>query len=132
MKHNRARAFFAAAFAATAIFLALFCSNPSSSDEEAVTYTVAYDDNGADSGSAPTDSAKYEAGGTVKILDNTGSLMKDGYYFAGWSYGSKTCAEGDAIIIGRSAITLVASWTVVAPTITSSGSFTCDQSGDLT
>ena len=49
------------------------------------TYSVTYDDNGASSGSVPTDATAYSSGATVTVLDNTGSLAKTGYAFSGWN-----------------------------------------------
>ena len=55
------------------------------------TFTVTYDDNGADTGDVPTDTnSPYESGSTVTVLGNTGTLVKDGYTFAGWN----TAADG--------------------------------------
>ena len=53
--------------------------------QEEVTYNVTYDDNGADSGSVPTDSTSYQNGATVTVLTNTGSLALGGYSFVGWN-----------------------------------------------
>lgn len=54
-------------------------------------YPVTYDANGAASGSAPTDpSSPYEAGITVTVLPNSGSLSKPGEMFDGWN----TAADG--------------------------------------
>lgn len=50
-----------------------------------IRYTITYDDNDADSGSVPTDSTQYNTGATITILGNTGSLVRSGYTFSGWS-----------------------------------------------
>lgn len=62
---------------------------------DVVTYTVTYDDNGADSGTAPTDSySPYESEATVTVLGNTGSLAKAfvavSATFLGWNTNSDT------------------------------------------
>lgn len=48
-------------------------------------FYVTYDGNAADSGSPPTDSTFYPSGSTVTVLGNSGSLVKAGYTFGGWS-----------------------------------------------
>lgn len=77
-------------------------------------YTVTYDGNGAESGTVPTDSNTYSSGASVTVLDNTGSLAKDGYTFAGWNTaadGTGTAyAAGDTMTISAD-ITLYAQWT---------------------
>src|SRR5262249_51919024 len=46
---------------------------------------VAYDGNGADGGSPPTDGASpYSSGATVTVL-GAGTLTRTGYTFAGWN-----------------------------------------------
>ena len=56
------------------------------------TYTVSYNANGADSGTAPPDpNSPYVSGSTVTVLGNTGTLVKDGYVFTGWN----TLANGN-------------------------------------
>lgn len=52
------------------------------------TYSVTYHSNGATSGTAPTDNTEYEAGDSITVLGNTGSLAKDGYTWSGWSLNS--------------------------------------------
>ena len=49
------------------------------------TYSVTYNDNGKTSGSVPTDATAYESGASVTVKDNTGSMAKTGYVFAGWN-----------------------------------------------
>ncbi len=58
----------------------------------AIDYTVTYDGNGEDSGTAPTDLNDYNVGDTVTVLGNTGSLAKAGYTFGGWN----TQADGSS------------------------------------
>ena len=52
-------------------------------EEEGATYTVTYRDDGADSGSPPTDDNAYTEGESVPVLDE-GSLERDGYTHGGW------------------------------------------------
>ncbi|WP_188266183.1 MULTISPECIES: InlB B-repeat-containing protein [unclassified Streptomyces] len=47
-------------------------------------FTVTYDGNGNDSGTAPIDPNTYQSGDTVTILE-PGDLTKTGYQFLGWS-----------------------------------------------
>ncbi len=56
-------------------------------------YTVAYDSNGATSGTTPTDSKKYAQNDSVTLAGNTGGLTKTGYTFGGWA----TSPTGSAI-----------------------------------
>lgn len=54
-------------------------------------YTITYDINGADSGTAPTDDKIHNISSAFIVLGNTGEMVKVGYKFAGWStrsYGS--------------------------------------------
>ncbi|TDF95444.1 InlB B-repeat-containing protein [Paenibacillus piri] len=99
--------------AANVTLYAKWTSNPP------LTYTVMYDGNGAESGSAPIDSHAYETGTTVTVLDNTGNLMKPGYTFAGWntqSDGNGTSyASGAAFPMGVANVTLYAMWTSNPP-----------------
>ena len=80
----------------------------------AIDYTVTYDGNGEDSGTAPTDSATYHITDTVTVLGNTGSLVKTGYTFDGWNTaanGSGTdYAQGGTFSMGSSNVTLYAQW----------------------
>ena len=47
-------------------------------------YTVTYNGNTSDGGSAPTDSNNYTSGSSVTVVGNTGTLVKTGYSFDGW------------------------------------------------
>lgn len=78
-----------------------------------IVYTVTYDDNGADSGEAPTDDTEYSSGATAIIAGNTGDLVREGYVFAGWN----TAADGTGVaymagdsVTMASALTLYAVW----------------------
>jgi uncharacterized repeat protein (TIGR02543 family) len=55
------------------------------------TYTVTYDENTSTGGTAPVDgSSPYSPSSLVTVLENSGSLVKTGYTFAGWD----TSADG--------------------------------------
>ena len=84
-------------------------------------YSVAYNANGATSGSAPTDGNTYQTGVSV-TLAGAGSMLKTGYAFAGWNTaanGSGTdYAAAATMTMGGSAVTLYAKWTAVSYNIT--------------
>ncbi|MCR4431500.1 MAG: S-layer homology domain-containing protein [Tepidanaerobacteraceae bacterium] len=77
-------------------------------------YTVAYDGNGATSGTVPVDTNTYEEGATVTVLGNTGGLAKSGYSFAGWNTAADgsgtTYTEGQTFSMGAANVTLYAVW----------------------
>ena len=76
-------------------------------------YTVAYDDNGSDEGDVP-DAVTQDYNTTVTVADNTGSLTREGYAFAGWNTtadGNGTSyAAGAAFDMGAMNMTLYAQW----------------------
>lgn len=79
----------------------------------AVVYSVTYNDNGATSGSAPTDATAYNNGATVTVLGNTGSLTKTGYIFGGWN--TEADGTGTSYVAGNTfsisaSTTLYARW----------------------
>jgi len=78
------------------------------------TYTVTYVDNGSSSGSVPVDSKNYQAGATVTVMGNAGSLAKTGYTFSGWntlSDGSGTSySSGTTFSMPASNTNLYALW----------------------
>ena len=74
-------------------------------------YTVTYANGGATSGSVPVDGTRYEAGTTVTVLGNTGSLAKDGCTFGGWSDGVNTYSAGNTFSMPSNNVTLTAVWT---------------------
>ncbi|MBL8033129.1 MAG: SBBP repeat-containing protein [Leptospiraceae bacterium] len=53
-------------------------------------YSLTYDANGASSGTAPTDTARYAAGSNATVQGNTGGLALTNFTFAGWN----TAADG--------------------------------------
>ena len=77
-------------------------------------YIVNYHANEATDGTIPSDPYHYEESETVKVLDNSGSLVKDGYLFDGWNNeadGSGTDYDPDDLItIGNDDMTLYAKW----------------------
>ena len=54
----------------------------------AINRTVTYSAASATSGAVPTDATNYIIGNTVVIKGNTGSLVRTGYSFVGWTYAS--------------------------------------------
>ncbi|MBD2872054.1 InlB B-repeat-containing protein [Paenibacillus arenilitoris] len=78
-------------------------------------YAVAYDGNGATSGSAPA-AGSHDYGASVAVAGNEGSLAREGHTFAGWNTeadGSGTdYADADLLTVGDSDTTLYARWTV--------------------
>jgi autotransporter-associated beta strand protein len=81
------------------------------------TYTVTYDGNGKESGSAPVDGTSYSSNATVTVLGNTGNLAKSGYSFAGWNTvtnGSGTGYAPASTFNISSNTTLYAQWTPVS------------------
>jgi uncharacterized repeat protein (TIGR02543 family) len=84
----------------------------------APTYTVTYDGNGNTGGSVPTDGNTYTTGQTVTVLGNTGSLVKNGFTFAGWNTQTDGLgtdrAAGSTFAMGSANVTLYAKWTASA------------------
>lgn len=77
-------------------------------------YSVNYDGNGSTGGAVPVDPTAYAQGDSVTVLDNTGSLVKPGYCFAGWNTeagGSGTKRiPSTTFALSSSSITLYAKW----------------------
>ncbi|MGI6534803.1 MAG: S-layer homology domain-containing protein [Peptococcia bacterium] len=79
-------------------------------------YTVTYHENSCTGGSAPTDESVYQEEATVTVMGNTGTLVKEGYSFAGWN----TAADGSGIFyeagetftMGTADVTLYAQWAI--------------------
>jgi len=78
------------------------------------TYTVTYNGNGSTGGSVPVDTTNYEQGALVTVLGNTGNLIKDGYFFAGWCVDENgegtTYTQGQPFVMGTANVTLYARW----------------------
>ena len=85
-------------------------------------YRVTYNDNGATSGTVPTDAAGYASGATVTVKGNTGSLAKTGYDFGGWNLAADGSGTNYTAGSGTFSITanteLFAKWNVQSYTIT--------------
>ena len=99
-----------------------------------VTYTVTYDGNGSDGGTAPVDgSSPYVTGSTVTVLGQ-GSLTRTGYTFNNWntaSDGSGTSYAPAATFTITSNTTLYAQWTLIPP-VTYTLTYTAGPNGSIT
>jgi len=75
---------------------------------------ILYMANGAESGSVPVDSARYDTGDSVTIPDNSGGLVKGGYIFTGWNTKADgtgtTYSPGGTVTIGTTSLILYAVW----------------------
>ena len=74
------------------------------------TYTLTLDGNGNDSGTVPGDLTS--SGGSVSIPGNTGTLIKNGFTFGGWTIGGTDYTDGDPYTL-NSNVTATAIWTAV-------------------
>ncbi len=87
----------------------------SSGTSAPATYTVTYNGNNSTGGSVPVDSNNYQAGQTVTVLGNTGSLVKTNYTFVGWNTQANgsgtTYTQGQTFTMGSANMTLYAKWT---------------------
>lgn len=108
--------------------------------EYSSTYTVTYDANGADEGTAPTDDTKYAENATVTVLGNTGSLAKNHYSFGGWNTkadGSGTTYAGGATFSITDNTTLYAKWNgnihdiISMPATDAYGSYAASETDDI-
>ena len=85
------------------------------------TLGVTYNDNGAGSGTAPTDATAYAYNAEVTVIGNTGSLAKTGHSFGGWNTqndGEGTnYAAGDKFNITANT-TLYAKWVINTNSVT--------------
>ncbi len=87
-------------------------------------YSVTYKGNGHSNGSVPHDSIAYIGGAQALVLDNSDSLVKNGYVFAGWN--SAADGKGSGFLPGSELtvstnILLYAKWESNANTITYDG-----------
>ncbi len=101
------------------------CANSvSPSSPSATTYTVTYNANGATGGAVPTDSTQYLSGATVTVKNNTGSLVRTGYAFAGWNTAANgsgiAYATGSSCVISAN-VTMYAQWANATYTVTYNG-----------
>ena len=89
---------------------------------KANTYTVTYNKNGATKGSVPADATKYTANSQATVKGK-GSLVRNGYTFAGWTLNAKGTGKvykaNEKISITNASVTLYAKWNINAkkPTI---------------
>ncbi|RJX38721.1 hypothetical protein D3P09_14355 [Paenibacillus pinisoli] len=95
-------------------------------------YGVVYNGNGQSNGSAPAPSSKNYPGNVI-TLANQGTLVRDGYAFAGWNTeadgtGTTYPANG-AYTIGSSDVTLYAKWDLAGYSVSYHGNG--QQSGDV-
>jgi uncharacterized repeat protein (TIGR02543 family) len=85
-------------------------------------YTVTYRADSATAGTVPVDAANYNIGNSVVIRANTGSLVRTGYEFDGWTVaedGSGTVLKsGVSVTTGVANMTFYAKWSPVTYTIT--------------
>ncbi len=79
---------------------------------DSITYSISYDANTATSGSVPDDQSKvYDQ--DLTLATNTGNLVKNGYFFAGWNTsanGSGTTYEAGASYSLNTPLVLYANW----------------------
>jgi uncharacterized protein (TIGR02145 family)/uncharacterized repeat protein (TIGR02543 family) len=79
-------------------------------------YTVTYLPNSNTSGTVPIDANNYTNGTTVTVLDNTGSLIRTGYTFAGWNTNPTGTGTdripGSTFAMGSGNVALYAKWTI--------------------
>ncbi len=105
-----------------AIFLLAGCPAPGTTDNGS--YSVAYDGNGFDGGTVPTDGAVYATGATVTVSDD-GTMTRTDNVFAGWNTvanGSGTAyAAAATFAMGSANVTLHAQWTANTHTVTYDG-----------
>ena len=82
------------------------------------TFSVTYDDNGAESGDVPEDDNDYDCGENATVLGNTGSLTKAGYSFNGWNTkddGSGIAKSAGATYEISGDVTFYAQWLQEVP-----------------
>ncbi len=73
-------------------------------------YTVTYSSLDADGGIAPADANVYLAGETVTVLGNTGTLVRTGYTFGGWTDGVTNYVAGNTFVMPSNNVTLDPIW----------------------
>ncbi|WP_175623823.1 S-layer homology domain-containing protein [Paenibacillus amylolyticus] len=81
-----------------------------------INYSVGYDGNGATGGEVPLDSQTYEAGSSVTVADNVGSLVKTGFTLIGWNTeadgSGKSYVANDTFHINEADVLLYAAWEI--------------------
>jgi len=77
-------------------------------------YTVSYNGNSSDSGSAPAAPAGYRNNQRVSVLNNTGNFKKSGYLFDGWNSatdgGGTSYGAGSEFAIAGADVILYVKW----------------------
>lgn len=85
-------------------------------------YTVTYRADSATAGSVPVDAANYNIGNSVIIRANTGSLVRTGYEFDGWTVAADgsgmVLKSGVSVTTGVANMTFYAKWSPITYTIT--------------
>lgn len=88
-------------------------SETCSTASDLVEYSVTYDENAADSGSAPTTQV-VEYGETAVIAYNTGALSRTGYTFGGWNTAADGTGTdytpGQSVVMDSGNLILYAKW----------------------
>lgn len=88
----------------------------------AVNYTVTYNGSTPTSGSVPTDTTNYNIGNSYAVAGNSGSLVKTGYAFGGWTTNSNGTGtvynSGEAYTFADASVTFYAKWLANTYTIT--------------
>jgi len=81
-----------------------------------IKYSVGYVRNGATGGGVPLDSQTYEAGSSVTVADNVGSLVKTGFTLIGWNTEADGSGKGyvanDTFHINEADVLLYAAWAI--------------------
>ena len=84
--------------------------------------TVTYSAATATGGAVPTDASNYIIGSSVVIKGNTGSLVRTGYTFAGWTYASDgtgtVLTSGTTYTTATSNMVFYANWSANTYTVT--------------
>ena len=79
------------------------------------TYTITYNGNSHTGGTVPVDNARYRENSNVIVAANTGSLVKQGYFFEGWTTQANATSQvylpGSNCTVTNSNITFYAKWT---------------------
>ena len=88
----------------------------------ALIYTVTYASTDATGGSSPIDSTNYNIGNSVAIKGNTGSLVRLGYTFTGWTAASDgtgtVLTSGSPFTVSTSNMTFYPKWNANTYTVT--------------
>jgi uncharacterized repeat protein (TIGR02543 family) len=87
-----------------------------------INYQVTYSATTSTGGSVPTDATNYNIGQNVVIKGNSGSLVRTGYSFAGWTFASDGTGDllnsGSTYTTQSASMTFYAKWSANTYTIT--------------